>query len=176
MFWFALVRSRLGFSQQTNYPIVFEAAYVTAQLLLQIASELPALKLTRNEPAIYVEDPATPERPLDEADAPKVLGHVCPYQCPMVAKESALQAAHAAKRQRKQKREEERARRREANRRVRGNPYGPQELSFWQSSSSHIAAPTPQVRLFSFNSNGGAARRPLNLFSDSDSSSSEEEF
>ena len=78
----------LGFSQQTNYPIVFEAAYVTAQLLLDLAASLKHLKLKRVAKAIYVEDPAKPERPLAEGEPPRKPGHVCSFQCPLVAEES----------------------------------------------------------------------------------------
>ena len=97
--------SCLGFSQQTNYPIVFEAAYVTAQLLLDLAGSFDCLKLRRVERAIYVEDPAAPERPLARGEPPREPGHICTYQCPLRYRES--ESTHKSNKDSQQEKSEE---------------------------------------------------------------------
>ena len=93
---------RSGFSQQTNYPIVYEAAYVTSQLLLELISKRP-IKQSRTVHGTYLLDPRCPEPPLPDGEVRRQLDHVCEFQCRAGKGESARQQARDKKHRRKDK-------------------------------------------------------------------------
>lgn len=60
---------------------MYEAAYVTSQMLLELIAARPSVKRDRTIHGIYLLDPSRPEPALPDGEVQRVKGHVCEFQC-----------------------------------------------------------------------------------------------